>query len=94
MIFGLWLIVGEKPSSDDGGRILGTPAGFTAERPEVEPSMPGSPPPRFLHQLEDNVVSIRENHRTKILKYFDRFLLTARKRGRILVASIQRILGF
>ena len=47
----------------------------------------------FQIDLRHKVVSITQKHSAKILKFFKRFIICAKKNGRILVKNMQRMLG-
>ena len=47
----------------------------------------------FQVDLSEKVISVTTKHRRKIIAFFDRFLMTLRKTGRLLVKDVQRMLG-
>ena len=47
----------------------------------------------FHINLSKRVISVTTKHKRKIVAYFDRFLATMRRLGRLLVKDIQRMLG-
>ena len=47
----------------------------------------------FMIDLKLKVVKITAKHKGKILVFFDRLLLSVRKKGRILIKDIQKLLG-
>ena len=47
----------------------------------------------FCIDLHKQVVSITKKQKSKILGYFDQFLISVRKNGRVKIKSLQRMLG-
>ena len=47
----------------------------------------------FQIDLQQKIVSITQKHSGKILNFFKRFIICAKKNGRILVKDMQRMLG-
>ena len=47
----------------------------------------------FHINLKEKVISVTQKHQQKIMVFFNRFLKTIRKKGRIAVKEIQRLLG-
>ena len=47
----------------------------------------------FHIDLIKKIVTVTDKHRRKVIAFFDRFLLTVRKNGRIPIRDIQKLLG-
>ena len=47
----------------------------------------------FIVNLKDKIVTVTQKHRRRILSFFDRFIVTIRKKGRIKIKEIQKMLG-
>ena len=47
----------------------------------------------FSIHLKEKVITVTQKHRRRILAFFDRFLVTFRKDGRIKIKEIQKMLG-
>ena len=47
----------------------------------------------FFVDLDKKMIAVTGKHRVKIIKFFDKFLLIMREKGRLLVRALQRMLG-
>ena len=47
----------------------------------------------FFVDLNEKTIAVTVKHRVKIVKFFDKFLLILRKKGRLLVRALQKMLG-
>ena len=47
----------------------------------------------FFVDLNEKTIAVTGKHRVKIVKFFDKFLLILREKGRLLVRALQKMLG-
>ena len=47
----------------------------------------------FFVDLDKKVVAVTGKHRVRIVKYFDKFLMTVRNQGRLSIRHLQKMIG-
>ena len=47
----------------------------------------------FFVDLDKKMIAVTGKHRVKIIKFFDKFLMIMREKGRLLVRTLQKTLG-